>query len=292
MLGGGRQGEAPGIYGRTFTLRFLLRTNTHRQPPPPPTPGTSGARGSPGGLRPGAVRGGAWASLLRRGVGAGSSARGARGSLPPPGAVPPQVPGGGRAVTLDPGGGGGPCVPGNLISPPPGPGSSSSRRGARARHSLRAPRLGSRPPPTPPAPANASPPPLPPPPPITATTDAFASIYSSHRGRRSPRSPPASTSPSLPARSAAAVARSLSLSLALSLALPQVSYLLRSGQREENTRFCLLFQVRSHTSVPAGTPSHLPLPPVHALSPPPHSPMLPETQEVQVASSSPAHLKK
>lgn len=154
------------------------------------------------------------------------------------------------------GAGGGPCTPWNLVSPPPGPGSSSfSRRGARARHSpRRAPRLRSCPPPHPARqPARSyqrfplllflllrpSPPLRTPSPPSTLGAAATAP-------RAPPRLPPALRSPLAP-RSAAAVRISGAL---FSLKFPICS---RSGQREENTQFCLLFQVRSHTLVPTGT---------------------------------------
>ena len=99
-LGGGRQGEVPGIEGRTDTLRPRRRTSTHQQPP-----GTSGPPGSPWGRPRGAVPGGEWAPLLRRGVGAGGGARGSPGRSPPLGAVPWPVRGGRWAVTRYLGGG-------------------------------------------------------------------------------------------------------------------------------------------------------------------------------------------
>lgn len=171
---------------------------------------------------------------------------------PPLGDVPWQVPGGrraaggGRLPGIWAGVGGRPCVAENLVSPPFGPGSSSSRRGARARRCLRAPRLCSRPPRTQPAPANASP-----------SSSSSSSAHHRHYGRLRLLlllAPPPLLALSFgcyqPIAPRSPGCCSLSVCLSLSLKFPISS---RSGQREENTQFCLPFQVRSHTLVPTGT---------------------------------------
>lgn len=244
------------------------------------TPARSlGASGGPGGRPREAAPGGAWAPLL----GAGSGARGAHGlsRRPVPGVS--WAAAGARRAPTGVGTGRGSRVPVNLGSAPPGPGSSSSRRGARARRCPRAPRLRPRPPPARPARA----PPAPPPRSARrATTDAFASCYSSRRRRRRrSRSPPAPSGAPLPGRWAAAAGLSVCLSVS------QVSYLLKIWAEGGAPPALLAVSGKVAQAVPTGPPSPLPLfLPGTVISPHP-VPDARRTPRGSGRSSSPAHLK-